>query len=77
MRERLGGIDPVVVHEDRQETQAEIDAAAFHAYGLDCEQTEFVLNDFHRLQNPKFMTDKYFNSVLEKYNELEAEGPFR
>ena len=77
MRERLGGIDPVVVHEDRQETQAEIDAAAFHAYGLDCEQTEFVLNDFHRLQNPKFMTDKYFDSVLEKYNELEAEGPFK
>ena len=32
--------------------QAEIDAVAFHAYGLDRVQTKFVLDDFHRVGNP-------------------------
>jgi len=77
IRDRLGGIDTVVEHDDRQETQSELDAAAFHAYGLNREQTKFVLDDFYRLQDPKFMTDEYFERVLEKYDELEVEGPYQ
>ena len=47
MCKRLGGIDPASDSEDRKRLQAEIDAAAFHAYGLDREETQFVCDDFH------------------------------
>jgi hypothetical protein len=70
MRDRLGGINPVTEMSERREVQAELDAAAFHAYGLDREQTAFVLDDFHQVQDPRLMDDKYFEMVLEKYDEL-------
>ncbi|WP_227357298.1 Eco57I restriction-modification methylase domain-containing protein [Haladaptatus salinisoli] len=70
MRDRLGGIEPVTEMSERREVQTELDAAAFHAYGLDREQTAFVLNDFHRVQNPRLMDDAYFEMVLEKYDDL-------
>jgi hypothetical protein len=70
MRDRLGGIKPATDLNERREIQAEIDAAAFHAYGLDREQTAFVLDDFHQVQNPRLMDDQYFKMVLEKYDEL-------
>ncbi len=73
MRERLGGINPATDPEERKRLQAEIDAAAFHAYGLDREETRFVCEDFHRVQNPRLMTDDYFERVVEVYDEL-AEG---
>jgi hypothetical protein len=44
--------------------------AAFHAYGLDRDQTAFVLDDFHQVQNPRLMDDDYFEMVLEKYDTL-------
>lgn len=68
MRERLGGIDPVTDSAERREVQAELDAAAFHAYGLDREQTAFVLSDFHRVGNPRVMDEAYFDLVLRKYD---------
>ena len=52
MRERLGGLEPATDTDERRRLQAEIDAAAFHAYGLNREQTMFVLDDFHRMGNP-------------------------
>jgi hypothetical protein len=70
MRDRLGGIDPATDMSERREIQAELDAAAFHAYGLDREQTAFVLDDFHRVQNPRLMDEDYFEMVLEKYDDL-------
>ncbi|AKH98042.1 Eco57I restriction-modification methylase domain-containing protein [Halanaeroarchaeum sulfurireducens] len=70
MRDRLGGIKPVTEMDERREVQAELDAAAFHAYGLDREQTAFVLDDFHRVQNPRMMDEDYFEMVLEKYDSL-------
>ncbi|WP_224214598.1 Eco57I restriction-modification methylase domain-containing protein [Natrinema longum] len=70
IRDRLGGIDPATDMDERREVQAELDAAAFHAYGLDRDQTEFVLDDFHRVQNPRLMDEDYFETVLEKYDEL-------
>ncbi|WP_241432042.1 BREX-1 system adenine-specific DNA-methyltransferase PglX [Haloferax mucosum] len=70
MRDRLGGIEPATTMEERREIQAELDAAAFHAYGLDREQTAFVLDDFHRVQNPRLMDEDYFETVLEKYDDL-------
>jgi type I restriction-modification system DNA methylase subunit len=71
MRERLGGIEPAVEMDERRELQAEIDAAAFHAYGLGREETAFVLDDFHRVQNPRLMDEDYFEMVLEKYDDLD------
>jgi hypothetical protein len=70
MRERLGGIDPATEKTERRQLQAEIDAAAFHAYGLDREETQFILDDFYRVQNPRMMTQGYFERVLNKYDEL-------
>jgi type I restriction-modification system DNA methylase subunit len=72
MRDRLGGIEPATEMDERREVQAELDAAAFHAYGLDREQTAFVLDDFHQVQNPRLMDDEYFEMVLEKYDQLSS-----
>jgi len=75
MRERLGGVKPATDEGERLKLQAEIDAAAFNAYGLNRQDVEFVLQDFHRVNNPRKMTQEYFDMVLEKYDELEKEGP--
>jgi hypothetical protein len=66
-------IDPVSDTEERKTLQAEIDGAMFHAYNFDRSETSFMLEDFHKVQNPRMMTDEYFELVLEKYDEL-AEG---
>ncbi|MFD1684275.1 Eco57I restriction-modification methylase domain-containing protein [Halobellus litoreus] len=73
MRDRLDDIDPVTEKEERREIQAEIDAAAFHAYGLNHKETEYVLEEYHRVQNPRMMTDNYFNLVLQKYESLDEQ----
>ena len=70
MRERLGGVEPATSKDERSRVQAELDAAAFHAYGLKHSEVKFVLDDFHRTQNPRVMTDQYFNTVLEVYENL-------
>jgi hypothetical protein len=75
MRERLGGVQPATDEGERLKLQVEIDAAAFNAYGLNRQDVEFVLQDFHRVNNPRKMTQEYFEMVLEKYDELEKEGP--
>ena len=75
MRERLGGIEPATEHRKRRELQAEIDAAAFHAYGLSRRDVKFVLDDFHRVSNPRIMTEEYFDMVFEKFDMLAKEGP--
>ncbi|MCX2817893.1 hypothetical protein EGH25_00760 [Haladaptatus sp. F3-133] len=69
MRERLD-VEPATDEDERRELQAEIDAAAFHAYGLDKEETEFVLDDFHQVENPRVMDDAYFEMVKEKHAEI-------
>lgn len=75
MRERLGGIEAATEDQERRELQAEIDAAAFHAYGLERRDVKFVLDDFHRVENPKLMDEMYFDLVLEKYDLLDQKGP--
>ncbi|OYR38633.1 Eco57I restriction-modification methylase domain-containing protein [Halorubrum sp. Hd13] len=75
MRERLGGVEPATEHRKRRELQAEIDAAAFHAYGLGRRDVKFVLDDFHRVSNPRIMTEEYFDMVFEKFDTLAEEGP--
>ncbi|MDB2269521.1 type II restriction endonuclease subunit M [Halorubrum ezzemoulense] len=76
MRDRLGGVDVATDDAERRTVQAEIDAAAFHAYGLERDDAAFVLDDFHRVSNPRVMTEEYFDAVLEKYGELAEEGPY-
>jgi len=51
--------------------QAELDAGAFHAYGLSQEEVEFVINDFYKVGNPRMMTESYFQEILEKYNPFQ------
>ena len=75
MRDRLGGINPVTNLEERREIQAEIDGAALHAYGLKRSDVSFILSDFHRVGDPRLMTDTYFEKVQEKYDLLEQEEP--
>jgi hypothetical protein len=70
MRERLDGIEPATEEGERREIQAEIDAGAFHAYGLGKEETEYILDNFHRVENPRMMTEGYFELVKEKYRGL-------
>ncbi|WP_262174608.1 BREX-1 system adenine-specific DNA-methyltransferase PglX [Haloarcula laminariae] len=76
MRERLGGIDAATTGDERQRLRAEIDAAAFHAYGLERREVEFILDDFHRVENPRLMDEEYFDMVFEKFDLLAEEGPF-
>ncbi|MFC4452111.1 Eco57I restriction-modification methylase domain-containing protein [Halorussus aquaticus] len=75
MRERLGGIEPAKEESERRRLQAEIDAASFHAYGLDRGEMQFVLDDFHRVSNPRIMTEAYIEKVAEKYTHLGDVGP--
>jgi hypothetical protein len=75
MRERLGGVDPVTDEQRRDEVRAEIDAAAFHAYGLDEDDVEFILGDFHLVDDPVFMTEAYLDMVREKYRQLAQGDP--
>lgn len=75
MRERLGGIEPATRDQERRELQAEVDAAVFHAYGLERRDVKFILDDFHRVQNPKLMDQEYFDLIFEKYEFLDREGP--
>jgi hypothetical protein len=77
MRERLGGLNPAVDQDTRSELQAEIDAAACHAYGLERSEVQFILDDFHRVKDPRIMTNEYFEVVLEKYDELNAKSPLK
>lgn len=72
IRERLD-IEPVSSTSKREILQAEIDAAMFHAYGFNHTQTQFILEDFHKVRSPRVMTDEYFDIVLEKFDELTAE----
>ena len=76
IRDRLGGIESATDEDERQRLQAEVDAASFHAYGLDRRDTEFVLNDFHRVNSPRGMTNEYFDLIFEKYDELAESGPY-
>jgi hypothetical protein len=75
MRERLGGVDPVTDEQRRDEVRAEIDAAAFHAYGLDEDDVEVILGDFHLVNDPVFMTEAYLDMVREKYRQLAQGDP--
>jgi hypothetical protein len=72
MRERLGGVQPVLDEGERMKIQAEIDAGAFHVYGLEQKEVEYVIDDFHRVQNPRMMTESYFELVKEKYRDLQG-----
>jgi hypothetical protein len=76
MRERLGGIEPVTKEKERQKVQSEIDAAAFHAYGLERRDVKFVLDEFHKVSQPRVMTKEYFDMVFENFDLLRQEGPF-
>ncbi|WP_202979385.1 hypothetical protein [Natrinema versiforme] len=75
MRERLGGLEPITGKEARKRARVELNAAAFHAYDLEHDDMEFILNDFYRVSNPQLMTEEYFDQVKKKYEKLAEKGP--
>ncbi|MFC6613672.1 Eco57I restriction-modification methylase domain-containing protein [Halopenitus salinus] len=75
MRERLGGLNPITDQEARKRIRVELDAAAFHAYDLEHEDMEFILDDFYQVSNPRLMTEEYFDQVQKKYEQLTENGP--
>ncbi len=70
MRSRLGGIEPITDPEQRKEVQAELDAAALHAYGIGEREATFIVDDFHQVEDPRMIDHAYFEMVMEKYREL-------
>jgi hypothetical protein len=40
-------------------------------HGFDREETEFVLDDLHRVENPRVMDDVYFEMVKSKYESMD------
>jgi hypothetical protein len=75
MRNRLNGVEPITDKSERMDTRAEIDADAFRAYGLTRDDTEFILDTFHTVSSPRVMTEEYFDTVLEKFDQLDSESP--
>ncbi|GAB7009022.1 hypothetical protein [Halorubrum trueperi] len=75
LRKRLGDIDPVTDEQHRRQLRAEIDAAAFCAYGLNRRDVQFILDDFHQVSSPRMMDNQYFDLVFEKFDLLMEEGP--
>ncbi len=70
MRNRLGGITAISDMDKRKEAQAEIDAAVFHAYGLNNEEVNHILDNFQRVSNPRMMDEEFFEMVSKKYDSL-------
>jgi len=70
MRDRLGDIEPATSESERRELQAEIDAAAMRAYGMKRKQAAFVVEQYHRVHDPRVRDNKYFDLVLNKYDEI-------
>jgi hypothetical protein len=70
MRGRLDNIEPVTDRIERRKIQAEVDAAAIIAYGLDKTEMEFLLNDFYKVEDPRLMDDAYFDLVREKHEQI-------
>lgn len=71
LRNRLG-IDPATDPADRERLRVQIDAAVFHAYGLDREEVSHILSDFQRVRSAKLMTEEYFRRVLQMYDAIAA-----
>lgn len=71
MRDRLGGLNPETDPDERTQLRAEIDAAAFHAYGFDQETVEYVLRNFGTVQNPRVMTDEQFHRIARSFQARE------
>jgi hypothetical protein len=63
-------ITPATSHQERKQTQAEMDAGAMLAYGLSRNHVEHMLDNFGRVGNPRLMDEDYFDMVLEKYDAL-------
>jgi hypothetical protein len=56
LRDELG-ITPATSHQERKEIQAEMDAGAMLAYGLNRNEVEHMLDNFGRVQSPRLMDE--------------------
>jgi len=39
------------------------------------DEVQFMLDDFHRVSDPRIMTENYFDLVSEKFDTLSQKGP--
>jgi len=69
LRKELG-ITPDTSLEIRKQTQAELDAAAIHAYGLSRNEATHLLDNFGQVKSPRLMDDEYFKMVIQEYDAL-------
>ena len=67
------GVTPDTTHEQRKQSQAELDAAAMHAYGLSRNEATHLLDNFGQVKNPRLMDDEYFEMVIQKYDDLSGQ----
>lgn len=65
------GIEPISEHDQRKRTQAEIDAAAMHAYSIEQEEVKHLIKNFRQVKNPRLMDDEYFELVLQSFKNLD------
>jgi hypothetical protein len=63
-------IEPATEPSQRKQIQAEIDAAAMHAYGLEKPEVEHLIENFHQVKTPRLMDGEYFELVLTNYDKL-------
>jgi hypothetical protein len=71
LRQELG-ITPDTDLKTRKQTQAELDAAAMHAYGLSRSEATHLLDNFGRVKSPRLMDDEYFEMVIQEYDKLDS-----
>lgn len=72
LRDNLG-ITPDTTHDQRKQSQAELDAAAMHAYGLSRSEAIHLIDNFGQVKSPRLMDDEYFELVVQKYDDLASE----
>ena len=67
------GIAPDTTKAKRKQTQAELDAAAMHTYGLDRNEATHLLDNFGQVKSPRLMDDEYFEMVIQNYDSLSSD----
>ena len=58
--------------EERKRAQARLDAAVFHAYNFERGETQYILDNFHRVRNPRIVSEEYIDLVLSEFEEVRS-----
>jgi len=58
--------------EERKRAQARLDAAVFHAYNFERGETQYIIDNFHRVRNPRIVSEEYTDLVLSEFEEVRS-----